>query len=266
MSEDIKIELPLLFKGMQEQMKAELSTNRAFITHTGSKGDALENAWIDWLRRYLPSRYNIDKAIVIDHTGSTSHQIDIVIYDNHFTPFIFNQNGFLYIPAEGVYAIFEVKPDINGHIEYAGNKIESVRKLKRTSTKMINSGKQLNARPLTKILGGILSSTNSYTHNNNSTIEWHIKKLDGLKTIDMGCIADYSCFEVNYDGDEDPKETDFEKRILDYYDNRHISQINFSEPDNALITFFMKLTQYLQQKVGTIPAIDFNLYIDNIGK
>lgn len=38
--------------------------------------------------------------------GMTSHQIDIVIYDNWFTPFIFSQNGFHYIPAEGVYAVF----------------------------------------------------------------------------------------------------------------------------------------------------------------
>jgi hypothetical protein len=52
---------------------------------------------------------------VIDHEGNTSQQMDIVIYDNWFTPFIFNQNGFYYIPAEGVYAVFEVKPDIQGN-------------------------------------------------------------------------------------------------------------------------------------------------------
>src|SRR5659263_347568 len=140
-----KIDLKMLFGGLQSQMIARLSTNRQFITHSGSKGDALENAWIEWLREYLPNRYSVDKAIVIDHEGNTSHQIDIVIYDNWFTPFIFSQNGFHYIPAEGVYAIFEVKPDIQGsvdgknYIQYAGEKIESVRILKRTSTGMILS-------------------------------------------------------------------------------------------------------------------------------
>ena len=85
-----KIDLKQLFEGLQGQMQAQLSTNRDFITHPGSKGDALENAWIEWLRTYLPNRYSVDKAIVIDCEGNTSQQMDIVIYDNWFTPFIFS--------------------------------------------------------------------------------------------------------------------------------------------------------------------------------
>lgn len=141
-----KIDLKQMFNGLQNQMSAQLNTNREFIHHPGSKGDALENAWIEWLRMYLPNRYSVDKAIVIDHEGNTSQQMDIVIYDNWFTPFIFKQNGFFYIPAEGVYAVFEVKPDIKGnvgdksYIEYAGEKIESVRMLKREAASFINGG------------------------------------------------------------------------------------------------------------------------------
>ena len=182
-----KIDIKMLFEGLQNQMISQLSTNRAFITHPGSKGDALENAWIEWLTKYLPNRYSVDKAIVIDFEGNTSQQIDIVIYDNWYTPFIFSQNGFHYIPAEGVYAVFEVKPDIQGtannksYIEYAAEKIESVRMLHRTSTSMINSGRRFDARPLTKIIGGILCSTNSYTHKNNDAIEKKIKQQKGEK-------------------------------------------------------------------------------------
>src|SRR5690625_7639083 len=109
-----KIELKGLFSGLQNQMLAQLNTNREFITHPGSKGDSLENAWIEWLRKYLPNRNSVDKAIIIDHKGNTSHQIDIVIYDNWFTPFIFSQNGFHYIHAEVVYAVFEVRSHIKG--------------------------------------------------------------------------------------------------------------------------------------------------------
>ena len=161
------IPLSELFASMQNQMSAQLSTNRSNIIHSVSKGDALENAWIEWLRKYLPNRYSVDKAIVIDSNGDISDQIDVVIYDNWFTPFIFTQNGFHYIPAEGVYAIFEVKPDISGfsdnkhNIEYTGEKIESVRKLDRGSAKFINGGNSCGPRPLTKIIGGILTSTKS---------------------------------------------------------------------------------------------------------
>ncbi|WP_201571359.1 DUF6602 domain-containing protein [Psychrobacter nivimaris] len=268
-----KIALPELFASMQQQMSAQLSTNRAFIHHPGSKGDSLENAWIEWLRSYLPNRYSVDKAIIIDYLGNTSHQIDVVIYDNYFTPFIFTQNGFHYVPAEGVYAVFEVKPDIKGsvkgsgnYITYAGEKIESVRRLTRTSTSMINSGTPVARRPLTKILGGFLATTNTYSHKNNNTIKQHLEKLDGLKGIDLGCVVDYGSFYVDYNGEEDITEDDFSKRISDYYESRQFDDVNFSKAENSLITFFMQLTRYLQQAIGTIPAIDLQAYLNVIGE
>jgi hypothetical protein len=270
-----KIELKQLFEGLQNQMISQLSTNRKFILHPGSKGDALENAWIEWLRKYLPNRYSVEKAIVIDSEGTISHQIDIVIYDNWFTPFIFSQNGFHYIPAEGVYAIFEVKPDIQGsadggknYIEYACEKIESVRVLKRTSTSMINSGSKLDPRPLTKIIGGFLSSTNTYTHQNNNTIEKYIKENDGFKGLDIGCVADYGSFHIDYEGEENTtlsKAEEFEKRYSEYYKNRKFNEIKFSDKENSLVSFFLQLTRYLQQAIGTVPAIDLNAYSSAIG-
>lgn len=271
-----RIDLKYLFRGLQEQMKCSLAINREFIPHSGSKGDALENTWIEWLRNYLPSRYSVDKAFVIDSNGQLSEQIDIVIYDCWFTPFVFSQNGMKYIPAEGVYAVFEVKPDIKGsvkkmsYIEYASKKIESVRKLKRTSTSMINSGHTVPARPLTKIIGGILCSTNSYTHqDDNKTIKSHLSDLKGFGGIDCGCIIDYGSFVVDYEGEEDTSLStpgQFEERIQSYYSQRKVNSISFSQPQNSLVIFFMQLTRYLQQAIGTVPAIDMNIYLSSINE
>tara|TARA_R110002049_G_C9172462_1_gene562051 strand:+ start:3528 stop:4358 length:831 start_codon:yes stop_codon:yes gene_type:complete len=264
------IPLKELFTGLQNQMTAQLNTNREFITHSGAKGDALENAWIDWLRKYLPNRYSVDKAIVIDSNGNTSDQIDVVIYDNWFTPFIFSQNGFHYIPAEGVYAIFEVKPDISDfsegitNIEYTGRKIESVRKLKRTTTEIISVGQRQPPRGLTKIVGGILTSTKSGTHNNNDTIERHLKAQTDLRSLDFGCIADYGSFHVDYKNEEDLSIKDFDKRYFEYYDKRIINEVIFSKKENSLVTFFMQLTRYLQQAIGTVQAINLQTYLDSI--
>lgn len=266
-----KINIADLFAGLQNQMVAQLNTNREFILHSGSKGDSLENVWIEWLRKYLPNRYCVDKAIVIDCEGFLSHQLDLVIYDQHHTPFVFTQNGINYIPAEGVYAVFEVKPDLQGNVGednffvYAGKKIESVRQLKRTSVKIINAGKESDARPLTKIIGGILSSTNSYTHANNNTIESHLKSLNGLQTIEIGCAVDYGSFYVNYSGEEDIKNTNFDDRILSYYESRKFEKLTFSAKENSLITFFLQLTRYLQQTIGTVAAIDLDAYAKNVG-
>ena len=122
------IDLRGLFTGLQKQMETSLSVNRAIISHSGSKGDATEQHWTNFLRTYLPDRYKVDKAIVIDSTGNVSNQMDIVIYDGMYTPFIFNQDNFLYIPAESVYAVFEVKQDAVGNIEYAAKKVEKSHK------------------------------------------------------------------------------------------------------------------------------------------
>ncbi len=263
-----KIKLKDLFSGLQNQMSAQLSTNREYILHSGSKGDSLEDTWIEWLRKYLPNRYCIDKAIIIDSSGQLSDQIDLVIYDQQYTPFVLTQNGIHYIPAEGVYAVFEVKPDLNGsimstgdsisYIEYAGRKIESVRRLKRTTTAIIDRGKKYDPRPLTKIVGGILASTN--TIKKIETLEKHLKALSGLQGIDMGCAVDYGSFFIDHTGEEDVKTTDYIQRINDYYNTRVINDIEFSKSDVSLVSFFFQLLRYLQQSIGTVAAIDLAEY------
>lgn len=266
-----------LFNGMQKQMEALLNTNREFIEHPGSKGDALEVVWIEWLRTYLPSRYCVDKAIVIDVDGNTSNQIDVIIYDQLYTPFVLNQNGFKYIPAEGVYAVFEVKPDLKGsvsvsesktlnHIQYTGVKIESVRKLTRTSARIINAGKSVPARPLTEIVGGILTSNNTIAK--KTTIESHVRSLIGLETIDIACAIDFGTITVEYSnqyvGEWGLSKNELNEKIHGYYINRSINNIQFSIAEYSLITFFLKLMEFLQQKIGTVAAIDLNAYMQKL--
>jgi len=264
-----KINIGELFSSLQMQMVAQLNTNREHIVHSVSKGDSLENVWIEWLRKYLPNRYCVDKAIIVDCNGNLSHQMDLVIYDQHHTPFVFTQNGIHYIPAEGVYAVFEVKPDLQGsaagksYIQYAGEKIESVRKLKRTSVGIINAGTPVPARGLTKILGGILASTNSFSK--KETLEGHLTALKGLQTLEMACAVDFGSICVDYKGEEKREGTDFEKRIADYYNERVVNKVIYSEANNSLVTFFLQLTRYLQQAVGTVAAIDLNAYAKAVG-
>lgn len=261
------IDLRDLFHGLQKQMLASLNVNREFIGHPSSKGDATEQHWIEFLRTYLPDRYKVDKAIVIDSTGNVSEQMDIVIYDAIYTPFIFNQDGFMYIPAESVYAVFEVKQDVKGYIEYAAQKIESVRKLKRTSIGMVSSGKSMSARQLTKIIGGILTTTSSYSE--NETLKSHLKKLKGLQTLDLGCLCDTGSFYIDYNETipeginpiNDIK--DNRMYIEQVYESREVKEIEFSDSDVSLFTFFLQLVSYLKS-IGTVPAIDINAYLKAI--
>ena len=256
------IDLKELFNGLQTQMLASLNVDRVFIEHPGSKGDATEQRWIDFLRTYLPDRYKVDKAIVIDSTGNVSEQMDIVIYDAIYTPFIFNQDGFMYIPAESVYAVFEVKQDVKGYIDYAAQKLESVRRLKRTSVEMVNSGRRTSARPLTKIIGGILTTTSSYS--GTETVSKQLKELKGYQTLDLGCLCDTGSFHVDYketrpDGIDQTK-NEFIEQV---YESREVNEIIFSDKKVSLFTFFLQLVSYLKS-IGTVPAIDINAYLNAI--
>lgn len=256
-----KISLPNLFASLQQQMLANLSTNSDFLLHPTTKGDSLENVWIEWLRIYLPKRYNVDKAIVIDHLGFLSHQMDIVIYDKQYTPFVFSQNGIMYIPAESVYAVFEVKPKLtSNHIIYAGDKIKSVRSLKRTSASIVDRGNLHGPRNLTDIIGGILSSVSCV--DKDATLKNCLEKLDGIQSIDMGIAIDKYSFSVDYSFNQSGL-TDVYENFITTIKSRRLENVSKSTSELALVSFFLHLLNRLQ-KIGTVAAIDLTTYIQSI--
>ena len=160
-----------------------------------------------------------------------------------------------------------MKQDVKGNIEYAAQKIESVRKLKRTSIGMVSSGRLTTARQLTKIIGGILTTTSSYSE--NDTVINQLKKLNGLQTLDLGCLCDTGSFYVDYN-ETIPKSIDPTKDINDnrkyieqVYESRQINEIKLSDKDVSLFTFFLQLVSYLKS-IGTVPAIDINAYLKAI--
>lgn len=115
-----EIDLKKLYVGMQKEMLQKLSTGAEAVVHPGTKGDNTESNWINWFNEYLPNRYKVDKGIVIDSTGKQSEQIDLIIYDAQYSYLVFRQNETILIPAESVYAVFEVKQNLDkSKIEYA---------------------------------------------------------------------------------------------------------------------------------------------------
>jgi hypothetical protein len=87
-----------------------------------------------------------------------SDQLDIVIHDRRYPPLLFEVGGAHFIPAESVYAVFEVKQDISKrHIKYAGDKIASVRRLDRTSVGFPTATGPAERREPQRILGGLVT-------------------------------------------------------------------------------------------------------------
>ncbi len=110
------------------------------------------------LDTYLPQRYKAENAFVVDSLGNFSDQIDVVIFDRQYSPFIFRYENQTIIPAESVYAVFEAKQTANADmVKYAQAKVATVRRLHRTSLPIPHAGGTYPPKQLIPILGGLLT-------------------------------------------------------------------------------------------------------------
>lgn len=234
-----EVDLLDLFKGMQVQMQATLELGRESIAHNGEMGEAAEESWREWLRKYLPRRYCVDKAIVVDCDGNASDQIDIVIYDGQYSYFVFKHEQVIYVPAESVYAVIEVKQNLNkSHLDYAGDKAASVRRLRRTSVEIPFVGGVYRPKPLHKILAGIISIESDWKDPLGDTLKKNLVVSDVDHEVDFGCAIKHGSFWVERDG-----------KLI----------VKRSASDESLLFFFLKLLKALQS-IGTVPAIDIDEY------
>lgn len=226
----------------QKLLKVKLELSSQSITHPGTMGAVNEEHFVDVLRKYLPNRYAVDTGIIIDSTGSTSHQIDVVIYDKQYTPTLLDQKNHRYIPAEAIYAVFEVKPTINKqYLDYAGEKAESVRVLHRTSIPIVHAGGEYPPKLLFPIVAGIVASRIDWTDGFfGTTFQTNHSSLGGNKILDCGLAVSGDCFDT-FDG-----------------------EFRIGPSENAMAYFLFRLLQKLQS-LGTVPAIDWNAYAEALG-
>lgn len=226
-----KINIQKLFIALDEEMRLKLSSKIDEIYHPTSKGSESELNWIGLLRAYLPERYTVDSGFVTDHKGNLSEQIDIIIYDRHFTPFIFRGENVVFIPAEAVYAIFEVKPEFDKkNYNYAVKKFKSVTVLKRTTAPFGSTTGATVTKPK-NIIGGILT-----------------KRMKGKKYFDQIEINSELSIILSLDCGI---------KII----NGETIEIQNKAP--ILAFFLLKFIEKLRP-MGTVPALEVNKYLEFI--
>lgn len=246
------VNLPNIYCGMQAEMLQTLCTGAEAFTHSGTRGDTTEANWISWFRTYLPNRYAVDKAIIIDAHGNCSDKIDLVIYDAQYSPLVFKQNDNKLIPAESVYAVFEVKQDLNkAHMEYAQGKAKSVRSLQRSSVPIRHAGGQYAPKPLHEILAGILTTRSAWEAPIEHNVEKYLGINDHNKRLDFVCSISNSTFIVD------------NNIFIEDFDETAQPNIRFCEREKFLVFLLLNLLKRLQE-VGTVPAINYSDYADSI--
>jgi len=150
---------------------------------------------------------------------------------------MFPHSSGLHIPAESVYAIFEVKQTITRQwIREASEKAASVRRMSRTSVPIIAGGKTRKPIPPAPILAGILGSTSIWTPRTfKQNLASALEDLPTPDRLDLGCALEHGSFEQTNKG------------------------IKVSTQDESLIFFMLRLLDRLR-KLGTAPAADLMKY------
>ncbi len=193
--------LPQLLAGLHDTIEQRLATARKAFAHPGTKGDASERVWLELLKTYLPQRYQAETAHVVDSAGNFSEQIDVLVFARQYSPFIFHFEGRIIIPAESVYAAFEAKQAINaGQVSYAQKKVASVRRLHRTSLPIPHAGGTYPPKPLTSILGGLLTFESDWKPSLGQPLIDALGGGDPTGCLDLGCVAAHGMFSRNSAG------------------------------------------------------------------
>jgi hypothetical protein len=231
--------LPQLLAGLHDDIQNRLQISRKTFGHPTTKGNASESVWLEMLQNYLPQRYQAATAHVVDSLGTFSDQIDIVVFDRQYSPFIFNFRGGTIVPAESVYAAFEAKQAINkGEVEYAQAKVASVRRLHRTSLPIPYAGGTYPAKSLIPILGGLLTFESDWIPPLlGQPLKDALEAADDTGRLNLGCVAAHGHFVL---------------------DNR-TKKYEFTEEGRPATAFLFNLISQLQFS-GTVPMIDIQAY------
>jgi hypothetical protein len=101
-----------IFKEISEQLQSEFRKSVEAM-HPGGKGDLREEAFRDFLTRYLPARYGVGRGEVITPENRVSGQLDIVIYDSMHCPVLVTSGSHSVYPIESVYGAISMKSHLD---------------------------------------------------------------------------------------------------------------------------------------------------------
>ncbi len=125
-------ELIEIFKNVEQEMLGAIGQANV-IPHNPTKGSAIEEIFMNFLKTRLPRSLDVSSGIIVDSNGRVSKQIDVIIFDSLKTPIFFKNKDTQIIPVECVYAVIEVKKKIGSEDELQKiiKNMESVRSLEK---------------------------------------------------------------------------------------------------------------------------------------
>lgn len=101
--DQIKDNYASLEKGIVNQLYFE-------VEHGATIGHYREKIWGEMFKRIVPKKFVVEQSVfLIDSKGNVSKEVDLVIFDEMYTPYIFRYYDLKFIPLEAVAVVVECK-------------------------------------------------------------------------------------------------------------------------------------------------------------
>ena len=80
------------------------------VPHGSTIGHYREQIWGKMFRNIVPKKFMIEQSMfIIDSYGQVSKEVDLAVFDETYTPYIFSYDNLKFLPIEAVAAVIECK-------------------------------------------------------------------------------------------------------------------------------------------------------------
>lgn len=222
-----------------KKMQIDFEEVTANIKHMGERGSSREEILLSYLRKYIPTKYEMNNGVIIDANGEQSRQQDIIIYDSFNSPVLLNMESTRMVPIESIFSVIEVKSSLNKtEINKCVNNISSVKSL-------VNNSLESKDSPTAGFVFAFTSSTTLETLldnlvEENNQVEKH-KQISAICVLDKGLILNISKKGLN--------------DIVILPNENSTPAIVKNTAENNLMLFYLLLMQYLNQSSVSVPNL-----------
>mgnify|MGYP001652952988 CR=1 FL=1 len=181
------------YKNMEKEIAKQLNYG---IDHGTTLGSNREYIWKSLFERIIPKKFNIDRSVfIMDSFGNISKEVDLAIYDEQYTPYIFRYGTIKFIPIEAVAAVIECKSS-KVKEDALSNWVESINKLS-TGT---NSIVRINGHINYGIDLGKLDEEDKITQTSTTPIKilCHMGTINAIEKFDIIIKAKEESLTIKY--------------------------------------------------------------------
>lgn len=221
--------------------------------HYLTQGTYRETVWKSLFEQIIPKKFCIDQGIfIIDSDGNISDEVDLAIFDEQYTPYIFNYGKIKFIPIEAVAVVIQCKSD---NLEKC-NLEDWVASIEKLTTSLNSVARIMKGLVYNKIKVGQSKAQTSTrpirilctTHDNKNGVSDKFAKIFDI------------CVNV------DKSSNSLVKRILkeedSYYDwymeLNHFKLERFGEQEDDYRNDITKCSEKIEKKLSDIKVTDVN--------